>query len=301
MKASVASRSLAALAACAGICVSTAAVAAEAQVSAQATEATSTTAASETDAPGRSSVPAPAFSRSPSLEHRSDFSPQNMAFELRFGPYSPRIDDGVSALPSGNVCPGRKPGSCIFGEKTRYQFGFEIDGQLWRAPHVGTLGVGLGWSYTRLSGLNQVDMSQGGPTLDARITQKSSLNIMPMYAVGVLRIDVLAKELHIPVVGYGKFGLGYALWWVNNGIGTAHFTDDAGKRTVGRDASVGTQAALGAMFLLDWLEPSAGAELDSAMGINNSYLFLEWSVSNFGGDQLNVGSNTWVTGLAVEM
>jgi hypothetical protein len=216
-----------------------------------------------------------------------------MAFELRFGPYSPRIDDGTSAPTS----------AAIFGDKTRYQFGLEVDGQLWRAPHVGTLGVGLGWSYTRLSGLNLPDTSQSAPALDARITQKSSLNIMPMYAVGVLRIDVLARELHIPLVGYGKFGLGYALWWVNDGLGTAKTNcDENGQHcVVGRDASVGTQAALGAMFLLDWLEPSAGAELDSAMGINNSYLFLEWSVSNFGGDQMNVGTNTWVTGLAVEL
>ncbi|MEO8183524.1 MAG: MXAN_2562 family outer membrane beta-barrel protein [Deltaproteobacteria bacterium] len=215
-----------------------------------------------------------------------------MAFELRFGPYAPRIDEGTDT-------PIREQ---IFGDKTRYQFGFEIDGQLWRAPHVGTLGVGLGWSYTRLSGLNLPENAPDAPILDAKITQKSSLNIMPLYVVGVLRVDVLAKELHVPLVGYGKFGLGYALWWVNDGLGTARACDANGENcTRGRDTSVGTQAALGAMFLLDWLQPSSGAELDNAMGINNSYLFLEWSVSNFGGDQMNVGTNTWVTGLAVEM
>ena len=41
------------------------------------------------------------------------------------------------------------------------------------------------------------------------------------------------------------------------------------------------------MFLLDWLEPSAGTELDTAMDINNSYIFFEYSVCNFGGDQMN--------------
>jgi hypothetical protein len=213
-----------------------------------------------------------------------------MAFELRFGPYSPRVNESADA-PVGDQ---------FFGDKTRYQFGFELDGQLWRAPHVGTLGVGAGWAYTQLSGRNQLP---DGAVSAVPVSQNSTLNIMPMYAVGVLRVDVLAREFHVPFVAYGKFGLGYALWWVNNGIGTAKVgCDENGKNCfAGRDASIGTQAALGAMFLLDWLEPSAGAELDNAMGINNSYLFLEWSVSNFGGDQMNVGTNTWVTGLAVEM
>ena len=39
----------------------------------------------------------------------------------------------------------------------------------------------------------------------------------------------------------------------------------------------------------------------SPAGVNNSYLFFEWSMSNYGGDQMNVGSNNWVTGLAFEM
>jgi len=289
--------SLAALTACACACISTLAAAAETQLSAAATTTTTTTASSETDAPGRSSVPAPAFSRPPVLERRTDFSPQNMAFELRFGPYAPRENDRLVQQDAG---PGE---ASFFGDKTRYQFGFEVDGQLWRAPHVGTLGVGLGWSYTRRSAANKRPDDPATPTFDPEtIGQKSSLNIMPMYAVGVLRVDVLAKELRIPLVGYGKFGLGYALWWVNDGIGTAKFCDETRVSCVaGRDTSVGTQAALGAMLLLDWLQPSSGAELDDAMGINNSYLFLEWSVSNFGGDQMNVGANTWVTGLAVEM
>ena len=275
------------------MCISTAVAAADTEVSA---ETTSTTAsASEVQAPGHSSVPAPAFAATPTLEHRTDFSSQNMAFELRFGPYTPRENDRLVQPEAGS---GQES---FFGDKTRYQLGLEIDGQLWRAPHVGTLGVGLGWSYTRRSALNKPLPGSSSPVFDTPIGQKSTLNIMPMYAVGVLRVDVLAKELRVPLVGYGKFGLGYALWWVNNGLGTAHYTDENGKRIVGRDASVGSQAALGAMFLLDWLEPSAGTELDTAMGINNSYIFFEYSVSNFGGDQMNVGSKNWVTGLAVEM
>jgi hypothetical protein len=41
--------------------------------------------------------------------------------------------------------------------------------------------------------------------------------------------------------------------------------------------------------------------LDNETSINNSYLFFEWSASNYPGDQMNVGSSNWVTGLAFEM
>jgi hypothetical protein len=274
-------RCTAALAPCLGFFISSAAAAAD----------TASSDSTDLDAPGRSNVPAPAFEHSPALRHRDDFSSQDMAVELRFGPYAPRVDES-----QGLTVPQFKP---FFGDKTRFQFGFEVDWQIWRAPHVGTIGLAGGWSYTKQSGANKLP---SGEQSDVPIQQETSLTIMPMYGVGVLRVDVLARELSIPLVGYGKFGLGYALWWMNNGNGTAKLCDENGKNCfVGRDTSIGTQAALGLMLQLDWLEPSAGVELDTSMGINNSYIFLEWSVSNFGGDQMNVGNNSWVTGLAFEM
>jgi hypothetical protein len=98
-------------------------------------------------------------------------------------------------------------------------------------------------------------------------------------------------------VPYAKFGLAHAFWWVDDGIETAR-TDDGAQ---GKDTSTGIQAAIGGMFLLDVLESSAARALDAEMGINNSYLFFEWSMSDFGGAQMNVGSSNWVTGLAFEM
>jgi hypothetical protein len=219
-------------------------------------------------------------------EPPSDLSPQNAAFELRFGPYAPRVDENLSTPVFED----------FFGPSTRYMLGIEVDWQLWRAPYVGTLGVGVGWSYTSMSAPNQ-DPNAGGNFDDPPISQSSSLSIMPFYAVGVLRVDVLARELHIPLVPYGKFGLAHAFWWVDDGIDTAE--TDTGLE--GKDTSTGTQAAVGGMFLLDVLEPTSARALDAELGINNSYLFFEWSMSDFSGDQMNVGSSNWVTGLAFEM
>jgi hypothetical protein len=233
----------------------------------------------------------------PVRERRNDYSPQNLAVEVRFGPYSPKINPGFTEF---------------FGKKQRYQFGVEIDWQMGRIPHLGTLGLGGSLSYTQMSGANQLPPSEAGLAPAGPIGQETSLKILPMYAVGVLRIDAAARELHIPLVPYAKLGLGYALWWCNNGIATCRGYNPAEdgdtnpnavdqENKIGRGASIGTQAALGMMFLLDILEPSAGLALDNETGINNSYLFLEWSMSNFAGDQMNVGTNTWVAGLAFEM
>jgi hypothetical protein len=241
-------------------------------------------------APGRSSVPAPGLESVPRSSGRNDFSPQDMAVEFRFGPYAPRIDDS-----EGLTSPQYEN---FFGDKTRFQLGLEVDWQLWRAPHLGTLGIGAGWGITKMAGTNKPPPGQDDGT---KIEQETTLTIMPMYGVGVLRADVLMREFGVPLVGYGKFGLAVAPWWMNNGISTPLSCDAEGRCIKGRDISFGTQAALGAMLSLDWLEPSAGAELDNTMGINNTYVFFEWSVSNYPGKQMNVGANTWVTGFAFEM
>ncbi len=234
----------------------------------------------------RASAADPTAERRALRDPFSDVSSQHAAFELRFGPYRPNVDQNTNA----NVF------ADFFGDDQRLMLGVELDWQILRAPYVGTLGVGVGWGYTQMSAPNAIPAELAA--LDPPpVAQESSLNVMPTYAVGVLRVDTLARNFRIPLVPYGKLGLAYSFWWVNDGIGTA--TNDAGVK--GKDTSLGTQAALGLMFLLDILEPSAARALDAEGGVNNSYLFFEWSMSDFGGEQMNVGDNTWVTGLAIEM
>lgn len=220
----------------------------------------------------------------------TDTSPQHAAFELRFGPYSPKIDESTT----------RPVYDEFFGDSPRFMLGFELDWQIVRIPFVGPIGVGAGWGYTRIAAPNVIPPDAATPQTEdgtVSISQESSLSIMPFSALAVLRVDTLAKVARIPLVPYAKFGLSYALWWVNDGIGTARNDDGVS----GRDISKGTQAALGAMFLLDILEPTAARALDSEGGVNNSYIFFEWSMSDYGGAQMNVGSNNWVTGFAFEM
>ena len=123
-------------------------------------------------------------------------SPQRFAFEARFGPYRPHIDDAF---------PQTKPYETVFGDSKGFYFGLEVDWQVLRIPKFGTLGPGIGWSYTRTS---TTAKKQGSNDLSAEDT---SLAIMPMYGVGVLRFDELARDTVVPLVAYAKAGIGYGL------------------------------------------------------------------------------------------
>jgi hypothetical protein len=212
-------------------------------------------------------------------------SPQQFAFEIRFGPYLPNVDDEFD---------GATPFQDIFGDDNRYLLGFELDWQALRIPGFGTLGPGFGWGFTT--------MSAAAPLADGTgfAAQDTSLTIMPMYAVAVLRVDVLSRETKIPLAGYAKLGVGVAPWWAGDGERTAH--DDQGR--IGRDISYGYQYALGALLLLDAFDPSSALEIDNTVGVNNTYVFAEWYVSRldgFGGGKMNVGTNTWMIGLTLEI
>jgi hypothetical protein len=212
-------------------------------------------------------------------------SPQNYAFEIRFGPYPPSIDEEFG---------GTTPFEDTFGKKKRYLIGVEFDWQALRIPWVGTVGPGFGLGYTRYKGDTFVANSR-----TERAQQETTLTLLPAYAVAVLRVDVLARETPIPLAAYGKLGLGYALWSVSDGDGVADY-----EGTKGRGASYGWQFALGGMFLLDCLDESSAIEMDNTTGVNNSYFFFEWYDSTldcFGGDCMHVGTSTWMLGLALEL
>jgi hypothetical protein len=211
-------------------------------------------------------------------------SKQFAAIELRLGPYIPKIDDPF---------PSSKPYESVFGTDHRILFGLEVDWQALRIPHLGTLGPGLGWSYTHMTA-NAMVTGSDPPVASA---EETNLSIMPMYGVAVLRVDELVRSAGIPLVGYGKAGIGYGLWWTGNDL-----------ETVRRGHTWGTQFAVGAMFMLDVLDDRAAFEIDNEWGVNNTYLFFEYMMSNLNDFKssndtsvMRIGSNTWMAGLALEL
>jgi hypothetical protein len=213
---------------------------------------------------------------------RAQQSPQNAAFEFRFGPYRPNVDSEFN---------GPAPFGDTFGDKNRYLIGLELDWQALRIPGLGSFGPGFGLGYTKFS----ADALLHNST--QRSAQSTSFTLLPAYVVAVLRVDVLAREAQVPLVPYAKAGVGAALWWAGGPDGV----DNAGGQT-GRGLSYGPQFALGGMFLLDVLDQKAAIDMDNATGVNNSYFFVEWYVSRLGvGNQMHVGTNTWMLGFAFEI
>jgi hypothetical protein len=211
-------------------------------------------------------------------------SEQDLAVELRFGRYVPSVDDG---LPD-------RPYATTFGDADRYYGGLEIDWQVLRVPYFGTISPGFGIGYTRSTGYARVDST--GELSE----QPTSLSILPMYVVAVVRADVIVRETSVPIVPYAKLGIGYALWWIKSGEETAVAED--GRK--GRGRSYGPQFALGAMLQLDWMDADDAQSADTSIGMNHSYVFAEWYRSDLDGfgsdDQLNAGTDTWMVGLAAE-
>ena len=216
-------------------------------------------------------------------------STQRFAFELRFGPYYPAIDDEFG---------GSGPYQQVFGDSGKFSFGLEFDWQALRIPWVGTIGPGVGWTF--------MTTSEKAFVLGSR-TERSgvdtSLTIMPMHTSAVLRLDELFRRTGVPVVPYGKVGFGLATWSTGVGDNTSKVTVD-GNEVLGRGLSYGLHWAVGGMLALDWLSPRSMATLDAETGINHIYVFGEWlnyNLGTFSDSQMQVGTSTWIVGMAMEM
>ncbi|HSC88078.1 MAG TPA: MXAN_2562 family outer membrane beta-barrel protein [Polyangiaceae bacterium] len=213
-------------------------------------------------------------------EYRSD---QNGAFEFRIGPYRPRIDEEFNG--------GATPFQDSFGSGQSVMFGIETDWQIFHIPHFGSIGPGVGVQFVTFSG--------NAPFADGSgiSQQPTSIWILPMYGVGVLRIDVLARDLEIPFVPYIKGGITYALWEARDAGAT---TSADGVQGLG--AELGYQLHAGGMLLLNFFAPQMSLDMDAASGVNNGYLFWEWMYSdvNSFGRGMQVGASTWVAGVAIE-
>ncbi len=219
----------------------------------------------------------------PAREHPYASS-QNFALELRFGPYYPQIDEepGLTGTPFKDA----------FGDKARFYLGLEFDWQVLRIPYVGTIGPGLS--------VGTVSMSRQAVTKSGRESgDEYTLHIYPMSLSAVLRADTFWRGAGVPLVPYGKLGLGYGIWRASTTGGTSESNGVAGK-----GSSWGTNVALGLAFALDALDRGATRNMDNAIGINNTYVYAEYywlSLNGLGGQKaLHVGSASWVAGLAFE-
>jgi hypothetical protein len=223
-------------------------------------------------------------------------TPREFAIEARFGLYTPGVDSEFSGT-------GVKPQSHIFGSQKRPMWQFEFDWELLQA--FGTLSLGGVVGYYKENALApcaasilQADPSQCDSS--GRSGDNTSLRLIPLAALVIYRLDVAAEQWKIPLVPYGKVGLNYTIWTVNDGNGNVPYA--GGGR--GQGGTAGWQAAVGISLQLDWLDPSAARGFDADAGVNHSYAFFELDTIQSSGlgssNKLHVGDNTWFAGLMFE-
>jgi hypothetical protein len=212
------------------------------------------------------------------------FEPKHVVFEMRFGPYLPKVDSepGLTGTPYADY----------FGTSSKFYFGLELDWLPLRVPFVGSLGLAYGWGTVGASAKTKT-------TTGAEAGSDTKLRIYPMYAVGVFRIDGLLRHARVPVVPYVKAGVGIGVWTSTGPNGTS---SSNGVSATG--VSPGFHLGLGGALALNAFDRRTAMSMHEATGIRYAYLWGEWmfnNLTNFGKHNvMHVGTSTGVAGLGIE-
>jgi len=218
-------------------------------------------------------------------------TPRSFAIEARFGLYTPAVDSEFSK--------GTKPLSFIFGNKRRPMWQLEFDWEFLQA--FGTLSAAGVIGYYKENGQACEQIALDATGVCTRSGDNTSLRLIPFAALLVYRMDEFALRWKIPLVPYGKIGLNYTIWTVNDGNGNVPSPRKGGH---GQGGTAGWQAAVGLALQLDFLDPGAARGFDADAGVNHTYAFFELAHIDGSGlgkkNVLRVGDNTWFAGLMFE-
>jgi hypothetical protein len=195
--------------------------------------------------------------------HRSFESPERFILELRGGGY--HIFSCKNAF---------------FQDDWGPQLGAQLDGIVYREPDwfYVTLGGSLGW--IKYSGQAK------NVTNDTPVSEETTLSLIPLTATVGFRLDVLARQLRIPLI------LGARLGWE-----WAHWDTSTGARADAAGWSIGPVMSAQLALDLDSFERGGARALDEEWGINHTYIFGEVFKFIPTGNSLAIGTTSWLLGL----
>jgi hypothetical protein len=227
-------------------------------------------------------------------------SPLYGSFQFQLNSYRPNIDaefkGKLGCNANGQATAGGGTRDCapfrdVFGTGGSTGFGFQLAKSLY-VGLPGTLDLGLGAGYWSKSGKGLVQNSLTASGDD------TTFHLVPLSLTLTWRFDGFATS--VPLVPFLKASLLRYQWWVTGGGGgTASSSTGSGS-----GATMGYGLGAGMAFLLDFLDPQLGREMDRDIGINHTYLYVEATrdkVDDFGSkkswDLSNDKSLTWSGGI----
>jgi len=197
---------------------------------------------------------------------RDFMSPERFIIELRGGPYQPDFDGAAFDR--------------FFGDDVGPFLGVQLSYIGFRLPDLAYLTFGGGFGWSNYAG--RAVAAGGG----VEVAEETTLTLLPISAIGSLRIDALSRLLKIPFIFTGKIGFQWTHWDTDTGA-----QDDAS------GWSVGLMYAGQFAIDLDLIDSAAARSMDEEWGINHSFVFVELYHFAPTEKSLPIGGTGWVLGL----
>lgn len=204
---------------------------------------------------------------------------RNWFLEFQFGGYNPHVDAEVEGTPFADV----------FGQHSRLLVQASIERLIYKG--FGSFGFGLNSGYTEFFGKGFIEGT------DEQSADSTSLHLIPVTAFAAYRFDYPAINWGIPFVPYAKAGIGGWIFWINDAEGST--AGDGGAQGV----RWGWTWSAGLALQLDFFDPRLSNEFDREYGVNNTYLFVDYTqarIDSFGKEGFNFSDNIWSGGIAFE-
>jgi len=199
-------------------------------------------------------------------------STERFAFELKIGTYRT----------SGDAVGGGNAGYRYFRGDKGPLIQLELDVYAFRIPYFGSIGAGASFGWVRYEARACLTADCEPNSNGGRATNKVKLRAFPITPMAVLRLDVLARDLGIPLVLVGKVGFDMFIYDINGAGG-------------GGGTTYGLRWAAQAALELDFINPRRARALDDQWGINHTYLLFEL----FGSTAEMADPFAWTIGLGM--
>lgn len=225
-------------------------------------------------------------------------TPRSASFEFRMGSYLPNIDDEFGDQCGSINCPY----ATIFEDDNPLMMLFSYHRHL--LLDAGTLSLGGGFGYWNADEGRAVRTAPDVSPVDFA-DDKTEISVYPLFFELGYKLDLFQDT--VPLVPALRVGLDAYAWRIFDGEGeVTRFKDrEGGNAGDAAGMSYGWHASLGVHILLDYFAPGMAADFDRDAGVNNSYLTIDYQISqisNFGGGEtLWLGSEVLLIGIGLDM